>query len=583
LLAVFAASACNDVDIAFDAEDPAKGPGELVGSNAPLNDGFAGGVSSEPNAIEGAVLPADDALPDCGNACRDYCDGLNLANPLDRGACSSLWGVGLTTQPIDTTEACRRLFVDLIGRFPTRREVDDTCGSGNWSEVAADLIGRDEFVQLNQRRWADLLLYNNEAVNLERIYDMDELVAKLYQGRVAYDEFTAVLSAHPVLTRRHGTPGDRAEALFTLFLGRPPYEQERSDMGRLYVLWDNGYYDHPKLGLRLPDAVIEYRCVDEFGRVDPSTQGECTSVSWGHHRLVLEPDFRSQDGEMWSGLLTPDEWEQLQLPGRIVTSLLGFWEHAVTTVLEQYLDYDLGAQVPAVREELVSYFLEHQGDLRALHYAVVTSQLYLQSTTGVTPTTHRWTYGPLKQVEVEPWIDTIKRTTGYDLSTCDHRIPDPDQLLRAGFNGRAIVEASHWELNDEGRLIGDYRDLARTLGGCPENEVGGRFKTVSILTTATQEAFVTEVCNPTLERREGVDIDALLPDGMDAEHQLDEAAADAILAHQAGLFLGRKPTAEDVAAAHMGVEQCAPKPCTTAMFARPLCYALLSSSEMLFY
>ena len=583
LLAACLVTACNDVDIEFDPDEPAKGPGELVDARDPINDSFAGGVSNDPSAIDNAVLPADETLPNCGDACRNYCDGLALDNPLDRGACGSLWGVGLDTQPIRLEEACRRLFIDLLGRFPTRGEINDTCRDKSWSDVAADLLNRDEFVQVNQRRWADLLLYNNDAVNLERIYDMDELVGKLYQGRVPYDEFTAVLSAHPVLTRRHGTPGDRAEALFTLFLGRPPYEQERSDMGRLFVLWGNGYYDHPKLGLRLPDAVIDYRCIDEMGHADPSTEGECTSVLWGHHPLVLEPDFRAQDGEMWSGLLTPDEWEQLQLPGRIVASLLGFWEYAVTSVLDQYLGYDLGADVPAVREELVSYFLEHQGDIRALHYAIVTSQVYLQSTMGATPTKHRWTYGPLKQVEVEPWIDTIKRTTGYDLSVCDHRIPDPDQLLRAGFNGRAIVEASHWELNDEGRLIGNYRDLARTLGGCPENEVGGRFKTVSILTTATQEAFVTQVCNPTLERGEGAAIEQLLPKDLSSEGELTDSAAEAILAYQVGKFLGRKPTAEDIEAAHVGVAQCSPKPCTTGMFARPLCYALLSSSEMLFY
>ena len=63
-----------------------------------------------------------------------------------------------------------------------------------------------------------------------------------------YDLFAAVVSAHPVLTRRHADPGDKAEALFHLFLGRPPFEHERADMARLYGLWHSGYYDHPQLG-----------------------------------------------------------------------------------------------------------------------------------------------------------------------------------------------------------------------------------------------------------------------------------------------------------------------------------------------
>ena len=61
-------------------------------------------------------------------------------------------------------------------------------------------------------------------VNFERAYDMDELVGKAYRGRVAWDQFAAVTSAHPVLMRRLDTPGDRAEYVFRLFLGRPPYE-----------------------------------------------------------------------------------------------------------------------------------------------------------------------------------------------------------------------------------------------------------------------------------------------------------------------------------------------------------------------
>ena len=52
---------------------------------------------------------------------------------------------------------------------------------------------------------------------------------------------------------------------------------------------------------------------------------------------------------------------------------------------------------------------------------------------------------------------------------------------------------------EEGELDERYSELARTLGGCPENVVGGRFRVVSILTTATQLSFVQELCNPTLD------------------------------------------------------------------------------------
>ena len=49
------------------------------------------------------------------------------------------------------------------------------------------------------------------------------------------------------------------------------------------------------------------------------------------------------------------------------------------------------------------------------------------------------------------------------------------------------------------KLLTDYRDLARTLGGCPTNEVSSRFTTVSILNTALQEVVALEVCGAALD------------------------------------------------------------------------------------
>ena len=38
---------------------------------------------------------------------------------------------------------------------------------------------------------------------------------------------------------------------------------------------------------------------------------------------------------MWAGLLTPDEWYALQLPGRVLARQNAFWETLVDDVLEQ--------------------------------------------------------------------------------------------------------------------------------------------------------------------------------------------------------------------------------------------------------
>jgi hypothetical protein len=574
---------------AFDPADPARGPGGMVGGETPITDGnFAGGADILPEPRD--VLPPEGELtPDCDGGCAAFCDGVDLENPVNRGLCRSLWGVGLDVRPVDVTEACRRLFADLVGRFPTFAEVRDRCEGRTWGEIATELIAEEDFVRLNRRRMADVFLYNTEAVSVERIYDMDRLVRQVYEGRVAWDQFVSVASAHPVLTRRFDNASDLVEAVFSLFVGRPPFSNERTDFARLYALWTTGYYDHSALGMRLPDAFIRYRCIAEDGSVDPATRGECTSVLYGYNEVILEPDFRasptgSGELQMWSGLLTADEWHALQLPGRVLTRKLALWEKAVEDVMVQYLGYDLGALVPEVRDALVAWLLEHDGDIRSVHHAVVTSAAYLQSAHGDTPTGHRYTYGPLKQTDAEIWIDTLTRLTGTDFGRCDHRLSRPRDFERAGtFAAYRLLEQSDWEM-EGGALRLAYQDLARSLGGCPENDVSGRFRIVSILTTATQLGFVNEVCNPTVDPDAGgAAIARLLPPDVGERRAVDPELAAEIVGWQTRRYLGRRPEAAELEAARAHGEICANSRCTAEEFARPACFAILSSSEMLFY
>jgi len=575
----------------FDPEKLAVGPGGLVGNGDPVTSGdFAGGNDVLPAPRQVATLPDDTRPPDCDGACVAYCNAAGLQNPVNRGLCRSLWGVGVGHQPINHAEACRRLFVDMIGRVPSADEAEATC-SGGWGATVKRLMDSPEFIFVNQRRAADKFLYSNEVVNLQAIYDMDRLVEKLYRGKVPYDQFAAVVSAHPVLTRRHADPGDKVDALFELFLGRPPFEFERADMARVYGLWHSGYYEHPLLG-RQPDAYIRFRCLTEDRKaVDPLTRGECTSVVWGYHELIFTPDVRAAMDQqarelvMWNGLLSADEWAQLQTPGRVLTQEIPFWERAVDEVLERYLGYELSPKVPEVRAELVRWLLDHQGDIRSVHYAVLTSAAYLQSAYGVTPTTYRWTYGPLKQMDAEVWIDSMAVNSGYTTAQCDHRISQPENLLRNGsIASYRVLQSSRWDLDEEGDIDESYANLARTLGGCPENIVGGRFRVVSILTTGTQLAFVGDLCNPTLsDRVEGAPFERLVPPGMEPNRVVTPDLAVQIAQHQYRTLLGRTPSDEELAEARSAGTQCALDKCGAEAFARPLCFALLSSAERLFY
>src|SRR5690606_33540971 len=451
-----------------------------------------------------ASAPPTSGAIECDEVCQQYCEDLDLQNPVNRGVCPSLWGVGLASQPVDRRQACRKLYVDMIGRYPTASEINGACNTEDGSETLKALMATDEFVLVQQRRWADLLLYSNRIVNVALIYDADDLVRNAYPRYISWDLSAAVAASHPAVTRRYATAGARAEAAFRLFLHRPPYESERSDMGRLYSVWSMGYRDHSHLG-RVPDAYLNYNCFDSDDNTPDA--GACTSVLWGYNKIELSPDQRregegEQEGTMWSGYMTADEWEAVQLPGRIMAEQTIFWEAAVDDVLMQYLGYDLGTSVQAVRHELVEYLLENEADIRSVHYAVATSLPYLQSNQGAGDSEYRWTYGPLKQIDPEGWLDSVKRTTGVQLGTCDHRIPNPEDFLdeEMGANGWtfALVNNSRWVINEDRELVTDYRSLAQTLGGCPNNEIGSRFTTVSILNTAVQEAYVAEVCDPSL-------------------------------------------------------------------------------------
>ena len=582
-----ALAACSN-STSFDPAAPNRGPGELVGQENPLNETFSGGTSADtPARTLGDAEIAD--WRSCGADCQAHCAAQTFNNPLDAAMCPHLWGAGLDTRPVDPNEACRRLHADLAGYFPTLFEAERSCLDRDLGEVALRLIRSEDFVRVAQRHWADELRYDNLTVNFERIYDADDLVARTYRGLVRYDEMVHVLSAHPVLTRRFDNAGDRAEALFTLFLGRPPFDNERADMANLYRLWSNDYFDHPELGIRVPDAFINHSCVDEDGDIDPNTVGQCTSLLWGFNQVVLEPDFRAIGGMTWNENLTPEEWAVLQTPGRILTTRSEAWEHAVAEILEQYLGYDITAQVPGILQPLVEYVFEHGGDIRAAHYAIVTSQIYLQSTTcddatcGADLNPPTWVYGPLKQSDSQVWIDTLERLGGTDVGACDRRIPDPDDIAEASVYGFDVIANSDWTLTDEDRIDRRYADIARTLGGCPDNLTTTRFKTVSILNTATQEAFVAQLCDFANDSDLRVTTDRVLPEAIQSNRALDDSVADAVLEYQVNTFFGRPSTSEERDMARTGAAACVPQPCEAENFARVLCYALLSSSEMLFY
>ena len=138
-------------------------------------------------------------------------------------------------------------------------------------------------------------------------------------------------------------------------------------------------------------------------------------------------------------------------------------------------------------------------------------------------------------------------------------------------------------MNHARNHVRDYRQ-ASPRASSKRGEVSSRFTTVSILNTALQEVVAVEVCDAGLEgNSESVSISALLPEGMSPSAAIDGPIAQEILTRQTRLFLGREPTGEELDAVLVHADECSPQPCDAEAFARPVCFALISSAEMLFY
>lgn len=574
-------SACSGDD-GFSAGSPARGPSEMLEGMPLLNqERFTVALSELP--------PAGPSKLYCDAQCEQYCESLQLANPVDRGLCPHVWGVGLQMAPLVPEAACRRLYADTVGRLPSSEEIRSDCLAFGFGEVAQTLVGRAEFVRLNARRWADRLQYDTESVSVERVYDADRVVQLTYEGRVAFDHFAAVMSAHPVLTRRHATALERVDALFRAFLGRPAFANEVLDFAGLYAIWENGYYDHPRLGMRLPDAYLHFPC--------DGGQQRCEATRYGASEAEFRPDSRadatSGGYQMWSGYLSSAEWQTLQEPGRVLARSRVFWEHAVSEVAQQYLGYDLLALAPEVGQHLADHLVNYGGDIRATHHALLTSLVYRQGNrlaAHLSPEdsdlagSSRLLSGPLQQADAETWVDSVRTLADLPGLSCDRRLNRPNDFLGSDSPyALNLVVQSDWQVDlDSGRVEPEYRDLVRALGGCPDHSQGGRFKIVSVLSTANQLNFARQICDPMLDdSSERVAAARLLPEGIEPEATLTQQLAEEITAHQTRQFLGRELETREREGAQGYALEC--EGCQAEEFARPVCFALLSGAEFLFY
>ena len=145
----------------------------------------------------------------------------------------------------------------------------------------------------------------------------------------------------------------------------------------------------------------------EMGHIRLSREADLLLVAPATADILAKMAAGLADDIATTALLATDK------PVMVVPAMnVRMWEHAATRMLTKYLGYDLGQEVPAVREELVEYVLAHDGDLRALAFAVLTSLPYRQTTNGADSAPLPYAYGPLKQTEAEGWVESVARIAG---------------------------------------------------------------------------------------------------------------------------------------------------------------------------
>src|SRR5690606_8866290 len=140
-------SACNQ-EYVFVPQDTARGPGELAGLSAVLNTTFGGGASPD---IQSRLIDGDPDWQNFNADCEAFCASQPFDNPIDEAICPHLWGAGFDTRPVDDEQACRRIFADMRGIFPTYDEIEETCLGRPIANIVEQLIESEEFVFQNQR------------------------------------------------------------------------------------------------------------------------------------------------------------------------------------------------------------------------------------------------------------------------------------------------------------------------------------------------------------------------------------------------------------------------------------------------
>lgn len=458
------------------------------------------------------------------------------------------------------------------------------CAGRAPEEIAEAFQARDEYRLLSQRHWRDRLGTTDVFAGWRDLKELYSRVDALHSDEISYDQFAIEAMSHPAVMNLFQIPEERADRVFSAFMGRRPSVSERTGLAALYRPWGRRNRTDPDVRL----ISTAYATVDPR-RCAPATR--CATDLYGVH---TELDFASFEEvtelpARWYNL-TPEQKDAVRAPGRLLVQQPFFWEAAADEILNRLLSWsdggtlpnEPGILLPEVRELLADYLRETKS-IPGAERLVIGSWLYRMSSRVAddgfgddpeAPVRPLWASGPRKALIAEAWLHSASET-----GDCDPRYPDSHQFTLLAMPGEEYAAARRtlWTLQ-ENRAAWDpvaeapdlrFREVARSIGGCPGFQAMPvpraipRLPQTGLTHALAQEALVEEICT-----------------------RFGSGATETTVAvevqEQTERFLGRDPTVEEITELETAFESCAGT-CDAAEIRAGVCVALLGSAEMVFH
>lgn len=558
---------------------PAGCRGDVTGEPIDFGDGSGTGMDDQGDADGSTSGDSADSGSDSADETGEpasACEDMTFDNVIDEAACDFIQGEGVEPPEADSVEFCRRAYIDLLGVSPTDIEYEADCKWSTKDEIVDDFMSRPDYVLVSQRMWGDVFHFTSAITHHQYIADLDALVAELYLGNISYDVFAELSATHPAfLGRWDGL--DLVGFSFLAFLGRDANPAERLALEPLWHMWGERDMPHPNQS-NARNVVLDTRMCAAPNEAD------CYSDYWEEHTVIIPtpvPGDMNSDGPnvIDQANLTPEQWNQLRLPGRLISEHSTFYEAYVDRALQRYLGYDAGAELPTVRQALVDMLEANGGNIREIDREILTSVLYTstnQFDEGEVANPDDWAppywHGPVKQMDAEDWLRTAAKLTGVELGSCDHRYPE----VQSGPSG---LHPHGYPTMAGGAPDYEFRDKAQLLGGCPDHVTQFRERRTGLIAALTQATLTTELC-------EAADLQSpiyplqFIEDPMDKSEEALTTAANQV--YSAAMV---RPIPEAATDALMtGVSGCRDDlACTPADFAVETCRLTLKAADFLFY